>query len=72
LALAFEAAGSPDTGNSDTVQGQGTARDNMQTVLNFCQAAEVDANEVMEAIHTISNLHSRGSVLEELSSPGFE
>jgi hypothetical protein len=64
LNLAFQAAAAPEN--------RGSMQDNVKVLSKFCQAAEVNANKVMEAIHAISDLGIRGNVLKELSGSGFK
>jgi hypothetical protein len=60
LALAFEAAAAPASGHSGDVQ----------TVLHFCQAAEVDANVIIKSINTLPDPNGRVEVFKALTHPG--
>jgi hypothetical protein len=65
LEFAFQAALLPEN--------SGGGRANVQTVLGFCQAADIDPNKIMTAINTISVHDDKVWVLNELGSdPSFQ
>jgi hypothetical protein len=59
LALAFEAAAAPESGNSGDVK----------TVLNFCLAADVKENAIVASINTIPDSNGRVEVFKALTRP---
>jgi hypothetical protein len=62
LRLAFRDATTPE--NADDVQTD------VQTLLEFCQAAEVATNKIMEAIEAIPNLENKTGIVQGLANGG--